>query len=250
MASHVIPANTTLSQITPQTAGQKPATPVIAGWFSRRGVPLRRRRKVPTVRLGGKKTRRGYFLVRLLRRVRVRWLRLKNSCMLKKLKDYYHSLVQDLIDGGGTMESFQQRLFLETSFGVPVMGLTFNTFPNAGSSLHARLPSQCMLRSAPQCFTASAFIKAPSSLKSISKVFGLTYCHCGSYELNLTLPYSCRAGACSSTFAGKMVKGAVDQSDGSFPDENDQMKEGYLLTCISYPTADFELHTHKEGDLY
>ncbi|KAK3030954.1 hypothetical protein RJ639_036692 [Escallonia herrerae] len=179
MASQLIPMTTTFSQITPQPAGQKPATPAIAGWFSSRGVPLRRRRKVPTVRLGGKKTRRGFFLVRLLRRVRVRWLRLKNSCMLKKLKDYYHSLVQDLIDGGGTVESFQQRLFLETSFGVPVMGLTFNTFPNAGSSLHVDhvvYSETSFPMHAQKCFTTSAFIKAPSSLasvKSISKAFCL-----------------------------------------------------------------------------
>ncbi|PIN07322.1 hypothetical protein CDL12_20113 [Handroanthus impetiginosus] len=94
--------------------------------------PIRRgRQRLPTLRLGGKKPRRGFFLFRLCKRAKLKWLRLKYLSMLKKLKKYYDSFVKDMIEGSRTIESFQQRMLLETSFAIPVMGITFNTYPSS-----------------------------------------------------------------------------------------------------------------------
>ncbi|WP_322973489.1 lipid II-degrading bacteriocin [Pectobacterium brasiliense] len=62
----------------------------------------------------------------------------------------------------------------------------------------------------------------------------------------VNLPFSCRAGSCSSCVAS-ISSGEVDQSDGTFLSEKQEKK--YILTCCSYPKSDCTIETGYEDKI-
>ena len=67
-------------------------------------------------------------------------------------------------------------------------------------------------------------------------------------EQGLAVSYTCRTGSCSSCI-GKVTEGTVDQSGQVFL-QDEQMDQGYILTCVAFPTSDCTILINKEYDLY
>ncbi|XP_051147979.1 uncharacterized protein LOC127263080 [Andrographis paniculata] len=85
----------------------------------------RRRRRLPTVRLGGEKKQRsgGFSLIRVCRKAKLQWLRLRYLSLIRKLKKQYDLFVEDLVVATNTTEDYRKSLILEASVVIPVMGL-------------------------------------------------------------------------------------------------------------------------------
>lgn len=104
-----------------------------------------------------------------------------------------------------------------------------------------------MLNRAEKIYTVT-LVNQAEGLNTTIEVCGNEYILDAAEEQNVQLPYVCRAGTCVACI-GKVIKGAVDQSDHSFLKEK-ELEAGFVLTCRACPSSDCVIITHQEEELF
>ncbi|KAG2328132.1 hypothetical protein Bca4012_037170 [Brassica carinata] len=101
------------------------ATSVFRWSRSRRKIHIRRR-KSQVVRLGV--PRGGFSLKKMVRKMKLRWLRLHYVRLVRNIKGFYRNLVKDIIEAGAEFEEIQTRMAVEAAaFAIPGLGLSFSS---------------------------------------------------------------------------------------------------------------------------
>lgn len=64
----------------------------------------------------------------------------------------------------------------------------------------------------------------------------------------ISLPFSCRNGACT-TCAVRILSGEIDQPE-AMGLSTELQNQGYALLCVSYARSDLEVETQDEDEVY